>query len=129
MARSRPVCAPPAMIPTAPRKQKLLIKEFPTDTYVPYTDQEYELCFSCHNRDLLRFPDTSFATGFRDGEKNLHYVHVNKKEKGRNCKLCHNMHGSSNPKLVADKAVFGKWELPLKFVKTDTGGQLRAGVS
>jgi predicted CXXCH cytochrome family protein len=113
--------------PHGSKETKLLIKEFPADTYVPYTDQEFELCFSCHNRDLLRFPDTSFATGFRDGEKNLHFVHVNKKEKGRNCKVCHNVHGSSNPKLVADKATFGKWELPLKFIKTETGGQCSPG--
>ena len=117
----------PCHDPHASKEAKLLIKEFPTDTYVPYTNQEYELCFSCHNRDLLRFPDTSFATGFRDGERNLHYVHVNKTEKGRNCKVCHNIHGSSNAKLVADRVGFGKWELPLKFVKTDTGGQCSPG--
>ena len=116
----------PCHDPHGSQEAKLLIKEFPTDTYVAYTDQEYQLCFSCHNRDLLRFPDTSFATGFRDGERNLHYVHVNK-EKGRNCKLCHNIHGGTNPKLVAEKVSFGKWELPLKYVKTDTGGSCAPG--
>ena len=113
--------------PHGAKEANLLIKQFPADIYVPYTDQQFELCFSCHNRDLLRFPDTSFATGFRDGEKNLHYVHVNKKEKGRNCKVCHNMHGSTSPKLIADKALFGKWDLPLKFVKTETGGSCAPG--
>jgi len=117
----------PCHDPHGSQQAKLLVMEFPTDLYVPYTDQEYELCFSCHKRDLLRFPDTSFATGFRDGEKNLHYVHVNKKEKGRNCRVCHNIHGSDQPKLLAEKAAFGKWELPLKFVKTDTGGACSPG--
>jgi predicted CXXCH cytochrome family protein len=117
----------PCHDPHGSQEVKLLIKEFPADIYVPYTEKEFELCFSCHNRDLLRFPDTSFATGFRDGEKNLHYIHVNKKEKGRNCKICHNVHGSDNLKLIADKASFGKWELPLKFVKTDTGGACSPG--
>ena len=117
----------PCHNPHGSQEVKLLIKEFPADIYVPYTGKEYELCFTCHNRDLLRFPDTSFATGFRDGEKNLHYVHVNMKEKGRNCKICHNMHGSNDLKLIADKASFGKWELPLKFVKTDTGGGCSPG--
>lgn len=105
---------------------KLLSKEFSADLYVPYTDKAFGLCFSCHNRDLLRFPDTSFATGFRDGDRNLHYVHVNK-ERGRNCVLCHDVHGSSNPKLINTRELFGKWELPLNFVKTETGGKCSPG--
>jgi predicted CXXCH cytochrome family protein len=105
----------------------LLVKAFPTGLYVPYTDNEYSLCFSCHNRDLLRFPGTSFATGFRDGEKNLHFLHVNKKDKGRNCKACHAMHGSELPKLIPDKILFGKWDLPLKFIKSETGGSCAPG--
>jgi len=117
----------PCHDPHGSQETKLLIKSFPADTYVPYSDKEFELCFSCHNRDLLRFPDTSFATGFRDGEKNLHYVHVNRKEKGRSCKVCHNIHGGSNPKLIADRVSFGNWELPLKFIKTDSGGQCSPG--
>ncbi len=106
---------------------KLLVKAFPSDLYVPYTDNEYSLCFSCHNRDLLRFPDTAFATKFRDGERNLHFLHVNKKEKGRNCKACHAMHGSELPGLIPDKILFGKWELPLKYTKTETGGSCAPG--
>jgi len=106
---------------------RLLAKAFPTDVYVPYTDNVYPLCFSCHNRDLLRFPDTSFATGFRDGDKNLHFLHVNKKEKGRNCKACHDMHASEFPKLIPDKVLFGKWDLPLKYIKTETGGSCAPG--
>ena len=105
----------------------LLVKAFPSDLYVPYSDNAYSLCFSCHNRDLLRFPDTSFATGFRDGERNLHFLHVNKKEKGRNCKACHAMHGSELPKLIPDKVLFGKWDLPLKYTKTETGGSCAPG--
>ena len=107
---------------------KLLIKEFPTeDTYVPYTENEFELCFSCHNRDLVRYPETSFATGFRDGERNLHYLHVNRKDKGRNCALCHNIHGGALPKLIANDVSFGKWKLPIKFTKTETGGSCAPG--
>lgn len=117
----------PCHDPHGSQEAKLLIKSFSSDQYVPYSEKEYELCFTCHKRDLLRFPDTSFATGFRDGEKNLHFVHVNKKEKGRNCRLCHAIHGGPSPKLVAESAPFGKWELPLKFIKTDTGGACSPG--
>ncbi len=104
----------------------LLVGEFPEDIYVPYTDKQYGLCFTCHNRDMVTYPETSFATNFRDGEKNLHYVHVHR-EKGRSCVLCHSFHGSPNPKLIAVTVPFGKWQLPLKFVKTDTGGGCSPG--
>lgn len=117
----------PCHDPHGSKYPKMLAKEFPSDVYAPYTDSEYELCFSCHNRDMLRFPDTSFATGFRDGERNLHYLHVNNKEKGRTCRLCHSVHGSGNPKLIVDSTPFGKWDLPLKFVKTETGGSCSPG--
>lgn len=106
---------------------KLLVKEFPAGEYAAYTDKEYELCFTCHKRELLQFPDTSFATNFRDGERNLHYLHVNKSEKGRTCRMCHNIHGSNNTVLIADSIPFGKWNLPLKFVKTETGGSCAPG--
>jgi len=106
---------------------KLLMQAFPSEPYIPYTDAEYGLCFSCHKRDLLQYPETSFATDFRDGERNLHYVHVHNKQKGRNCRLCHNLHGGPNPKLIANSVTFGKWDLPLKFVKTETGGGCSPG--
>jgi predicted CXXCH cytochrome family protein len=105
----------------------LLLGEFPDDLYAPYTDKEYGLCFTCHNRDLLRFPDTSFATGFRDGDRNLHYLHVNRKEKGRSCIACHAIHSGKNPKMIADRVPFGKWKYPLNYVKTDTGGSCQPG--
>jgi predicted CXXCH cytochrome family protein len=106
---------------------KLLIKPYSSEFYVSYSDTEFQLCFSCHNRDLLRFPTTSFATGFRDGDKNLHYLHVNRKDRGKRCKVCHMVHAGENPKLIADKVPFGKWNLPLNFVKTETGGSCAPG--
>lgn len=108
--------------PHGSKINKLLKAEFPEDAYVPYTDKAFPLCFSCHKRDLLQYPQTSFATGFRDGERNLHYLHVHNTEKGRNCRFCHSLHGSTKPKLIADNAEMGTWKMPIKFQKTDTGG-------
>ncbi len=113
--------------PHGSQNDHLLVAKFPEDAYVPYTDTEFALCFTCHKRDLLEHPDTSYATNFRNGEKNLHYVHVNNKQKARSCKLCHAFHGSPNPMLIADTVPFGKWNLPLKFVKTETGGGCSPG--
>lgn len=106
---------------------KLLVKGFNPDFYIAYTDKEYELCFTCHNRDLLRYPATSYATGFRDGERNLHFLHVNIKDKGRSCKACHLMHAGVLQKMVAEKTLFGKWSLPLRFTKSETGGSCAPG--
>lgn len=117
----------PCHDPHAGQYAKLVVAEFPPSPYAPYTGKEYALCFSCHKRDLVQYPDTSFATGFRDGERNLHYLHVNNKQKGRSCTMCHDLHGSSQPKLMADSVPFGKWSLPLKFVKTETGGSCAPG--
>lgn len=106
---------------------KLLVKEFPVSPYVPYTDTEFALCFGCHDRDLVRSPQTSVATGFRDGERNLHYLHVHNERKGRSCALCHDLHGSASPRLVADSVPFGSWRLPIRFVKSETGGSCAPG--
>ncbi len=106
---------------------RLLTASFPKQPYVPYTDQDYALCFSCHKREMLEYPDTSFATGFRDGERNLHFLHVNNKQKGRSCRLCHEVHASRGPMLIADTVPFGTWSLPIKFVKTETGGSCAPG--
>jgi predicted CXXCH cytochrome family protein len=117
----------PCHEPHGSQNKKLLIKQFSTDPYVPYTDNEFALCFSCHNREMLRDPRTSAATEFRDGDKNLHYVHVNRKDKARFCGLCHEIHGGPQQKLIAESVTFGKWNLPLAFIKTDTGGSCTPG--
>lgn len=117
----------PCHDPHGSPNEKLLVKEFPPDIYVPYSDTEYALCFSCHKRDLLLYPETSFATGFRDGERNLHYLHVNRKEKGRSCIICHTVHGGTLPKLINEKVKFGNWQLPIRFEKTENGGSCSPG--
>ena len=106
---------------------KFLLKEYTAKPFVNYSKNSYQLCFSCHARDLLRFPDTSFSTEFRDGDRNLHYLHVNKEKRGRNCILCHEVHVSELPKLIARKVPFGIWQLPLHFEKNDTGGSCTPG--
>lgn len=113
--------------PHGGKEAKLLVDSFPATAYVPYTDTAYALCFTCHERDLLKYPDTSFATGFRDGERNLHFLHVNNAQKGRSCVLCHNLHGGTNDALIAESVTFGSWKLPLKFVPSENGGSCAPG--
>ncbi len=108
-------------------QEKLLREAFPATAYAPYTDTAYALCFKCHRRELLQYPETSFATNFRDGERNLHFLHVNHAQKGRSCALCHSLHGGANAALVADSVAFGSWRLPLKFVQSASGGSCAPG--
>jgi predicted CXXCH cytochrome family protein len=102
--------------------EKLLVAEFPAGPYVAWTDKAYPLCFSCHDRKMVVEEETASATAFRDGKQNLHFAHVRNDEKGRSCRFCHAVHGSSNPKLIPDSVPFGKWSFSMKFVKTDSGG-------
>jgi len=95
--------------------------------YYTYTKSTYPLCFSCHPRNMLQFPDTMHYTEFRDGKKNLHYLHVNKKKRGINCRLCHAVHQATNSKLIATRVSYGEWFMPINFKKSENGGSCSPG--
>ena len=102
-------------------KRALLIGNFPSGQYVKATDDAFELCFMCHDSDLLNAKNTEFGTSFRNGTANLHFIHV-KSDKGRNCTMCHNVHGAGNARLINDKLQFGRWEMKINFSVSDNGG-------
>jgi len=81
-----------------------------------------DLCFECHDSGSLEAKETINGTNFRNGDQNLHYLHING-DKGRSCKNCHDLHGSSTEHLIAGKVSFGKWEMPLKLPAQATGYQ------
>jgi hypothetical protein len=66
---------------------------------------------------------TTTRTRFRDGDRNLHFVHTNR-EKGRACGICHTAHGSLLPRQMRAAVAFGPggWELPIGFSLTPEGG-------
>lgn len=113
--------------PHGTKNIKLLKKYFPPSYYTPYSDKKYELCFSCHGKEFLMYPDTSYATNFRDGNRNLHYLHVHRKKKGRTCRFCHTPHTSTNDRLIRTGIKFGRWFLPINFKKTPNGGTCTPG--
>ncbi len=88
--------------------------------YTPYRRENYAICFKCHDPEMIE-EQTSTKTGFRNGDRNLHFLHT-KQEKGRNCRVCHHEHGTNQPKLIRNTVKFGSWEMPLEFNKTETGG-------
>ncbi|MCK5003497.1 MAG: cytochrome C [Candidatus Aminicenantes bacterium] len=105
---------------------RLLINTYPEKMYTKYDKKSYLLCFECHDDSIARTAKTVALTDFRDDDKNLHFVHVNK-EKGRTCRFCHEVHASNSPKQIREKVKFGKWELPIGFKKTSTGGSCAPG--
>ncbi|WP_395050952.1 cytochrome c3 family protein [Flavobacterium sp.] len=107
-------------------RQLLLQENFPSGNYAKGVTENYSLCFECHDTDLMNAEKTTTGTGFRNGDKNLHFVHVTK-EKGRSCVNCHDIHASKNTKLIADKVKFGRWDMPLNFIEKETGGTCLTG--
>jgi len=105
---------------------RILIATFPKEFYTPYETDKYALCFSCHNQDIAIDEFTTTLTGFRNGDHNLHFVHVNK-EKGRTCRACHEIHAGKQPKHIKEKIPFGKLSYPIRFTKTDSGGSCVVG--
>ena len=106
----------------------LLRAFYPGEFYVPYREEHFALCFTCHDKNAFEYERTTEATAFRNRDQNLHYFHVNMPQKGRVCKNCHGVHGADQPKLVQSKSPdFGKWQIPVYFKMTETGGACAAG--
>ena len=108
--------------------RKILKADFPQELYRPFGTDAFPLCFTCHNPQLVTAVRTEKATNFRNGDRNLHAVHVNKAGKGRSCKICHNPHASAQDRLINPKAPgFGSWEIPIRYDATPTGGGCSVG--
>jgi predicted CXXCH cytochrome family protein len=106
---------------------RLLTDNYPKEFYAPFFPSRYALCFRCHDAGLAKDERTTNLTGFRDGDRNLHFIHVNRTSNGRTCRSCHEVHASVSPKYIGQTVPFGKWQLPIKFVKTDSGGGCEPG--
>ena len=104
----------------------LLVDRFPEADYVPALVDSFALCFLCHDTDLLEAEETRLGTQFRDGQRNLHRLHINGDE-GRNCRMCHNLHGSALPFLIRERLEFGNWEMQLNFQPVEQGGSCLPG--
>jgi predicted CXXCH cytochrome family protein len=107
----------------------LLDQAFPKAFYTSFETGKYELCFKCHQSDMVQTAKTTTLTGFRDGDRNLHFVHVNREEKGRSCRTCHSLHGSNLPRHMASEVPFegSTWTMPIEFEQMADGGRCAPG--
>jgi predicted CXXCH cytochrome family protein len=106
---------------------RILREAFPPVFYAPYNQDNYKLCFMCHEKTLADDEKTTKLTAFRNGDQNLHFVHVNKTPKGRTCRACHDAHATNNPRHIRDAVPFNAWQLPVGFEKTPNGGSCLPG--
>jgi predicted CXXCH cytochrome family protein len=112
---------------------RLLDQPFPVQFYGRFTESRYGLCFECHESDITKDEMTKTLTQFRHGELNLHYLHVvapgNKRNKGRSCKACHEVHAGPQEKQIRASVPFGKggWSLPVTYTKMKYGGRCVVG--
>jgi predicted CXXCH cytochrome family protein len=103
---------------------RLLVSEYPAQFYAPYDLKNYALCYGCHNDKVVSAEQTRTLTNFRDGTRNLHYVHVHKLDRGRTCRACHDVHAAKQDHRMRDGVPYGRegWILKIAFNKTPTGG-------
>jgi predicted CXXCH cytochrome family protein len=106
---------------------RLLKGAYPAEFYAPFAIGRYAFCFECHEPDLVTEERTDKLTGFRNGDRNLHFLHVNRKVKGRTCRACHETHASKKPRHITESVPFGDWRIPINYAKTETGGSCLPG--
>ncbi|MCH7908932.1 MAG: cytochrome C [Candidatus Hydrogenedentes bacterium] len=106
---------------------RILKEPFPPDFYSPFDPSKYALCFKCHEKTMVEEAFTDDLTNFRDGERNLHYLHVNKEERGRTCRACHEVHASPYPRRIRATVPYGSWDLPTNFKISESGGSCHPG--
>ena len=98
----------------------------PEGLYAPFSPTAYVVCFQCHD-EVLATEERTTETAFRDGTRNLHFVHVNKATKGRTCRVCHDAHGTELPYLLRESVEFGEWRFDMRYEPTPTGGSCWPG--
>ncbi len=99
----------------------LLLADYPSGLYSSSDPDNFQLCFGCHDVVLMTEKNDQGATSFRDGNLNLHYLHL-QNSKARNCNICHNSHASQKEFILNSEITFGNWQMPLDYEKTANGG-------
>lgn len=103
---------------------RLLIAPYPPEFYAPFAPGNYALCFTCHDEKMVTVKETTTETRFRNGSQNLHFAHVNKADKGRICRACHEVHAAKQAFLVREGVPYGSggWVLKVGYTRTADGG-------
>lgn len=112
--------------PHSSGNRSLLTGYYTSEQYAEATLENFELCFLCHDTDLLEARETVYATNFRNGLQNLHALHTNGK-KGRSCSMCHDPHGTPEDRLMVTTIQFASWPMKMEFTLTGNGATCATG--
>lgn len=104
------------------QERRLLKSGYKTQFYQDVSEGPRGLCFDCHKSQMTTKAQVTDETKFRNGSTNLHHLHRLGEKKNRSCAVCHSVHASKQPKLIADWVDFYGVQLPLHFQKTASGG-------
>jgi len=108
--------------PHGAQQPALLREGYPTGSYSTYKTEDYQLCWQCHSPDLVESKGDLGLTKFRNGDVNLHRVHVVELKRGRACHVCHTSHTSDTPHLLRQEIRFHEWDAPIGFEPLTDGG-------
>lgn len=108
--------------PHASSHFNLLKQAYPELFYAPFDPENYKLCFTCHREELVSSENGVGVTQFREGNINLHYVHVHREDRGRTCRACHAVHASKTYAHISESVPYGQWRYKLGFTPTVNGG-------
>lgn len=85
------------------------------------------LCSECHGEGLLALNAPAMSTGFADGKRNLHALHV-RAGRGRRCLSCHDPHAARQEKLLRERIPSrGKARIAQEFRGEPEGGWCKTG--
>jgi predicted CXXCH cytochrome family protein len=104
---------------------RFLREKYPEQYFAPYSEETYALCFICHDQEVLSYRSTATHTEFRDGTRNLHFMHVT--EMHNRCTSCHDVHASFEKHLIREMSLMGRKELRMNFEPSATGGSCNPG--
>jgi predicted CXXCH cytochrome family protein len=116
----------------------LLARAYPLEQYVAFSAAGYALCLECHDEGALTDQERAADTGFADGARNLHALHVRDRvshselgtrvQPGVACRNCHDPHATGNPRLI--RSVLdcnGVPCLQIEYRKIGAGGKCLGG--
>jgi predicted CXXCH cytochrome family protein len=127
--------------PHASELGSLLVKTYKNEkTVKAYVEADYALCFECHEKSLVTAEgEKSEVTGFRNGTKNLHNIHVMgelvpnkygivKRGKPHACGICHGAHAADQDFVLIRQYDCGEvFCFTLNYTKQEDGGFCRVG--
>lgn len=98
--------------------------KYSSETYQAFSDQSLKLCFQCHNAKLATETKENVKkiTGFRNGDLNLHQLHIKGTVRKRSCAACHEVHASNQEMLMKTGFQTHGIKFPIKFEKNASGG-------